>query len=186
MLQRLVPSMLLLAGGFGSFLPPPLKNAISHFETVRELVESGLPAGGASTASFQQATTRIPSGLNRGFALLTPTFIARWCQGDLAAQLEAEYKTLSQSLEGAKDTLPPAVKSLIESADGSDLRRYVNLILKEMNPGAPPPLVKFSERSSVEFESRLNRLMEAAAKVSMKPWPLSKLTGRRTGRLGKT
>ena len=83
--------------------------------------------------------------------------------GDLAAQLEAEYKQLSQSLEGAR-SLPPAVKALFASADGSDLRRYVNLILKDMNPSAPPPLVKFSEVQQRQFESRLNRLLESAEK----------------------
>ena len=54
------------------------------------------------------------------------------------------------------------MKALIEGADGSDLRRYVNLILKEMNPSAPPPIVKFTDIKKRQFNLHLERMLSAA------------------------
>lgn len=156
-----VPGLLLLAGGFASGSEAERRN--NHFFTIKELVDNGmrLPAERAINA-FGQAGYPDAQWYEKGLRYHYADYFRTAAPGPIAGPLEEQYAALRQELEGARDHLPTKVRQLVEGAGDADLRRYTTLILRDLNPDAPPPLVPFTEERQREFEGRLRRLLRSA------------------------
>ncbi|TVR41796.1 MAG: hypothetical protein EA402_12710 [Planctomycetota bacterium] len=163
MFKKLVPSMLLVAGSLMPLFAATADERDVHFQTIRDLVEAGmrLPAERA-IERFASANYPDANWHHKGLRFAYTDFFRTAAPAAVAGPLEEEYQRLQSELKAALAQLPEPVRILVEGAGDADLRRFVNIILRDLNPHAPPPLVRFTEERQREFQARLQRLLRTA------------------------
>ena len=107
MLKRIVPSMMLLAGGFGSLFAATADERDIHFQTVRELVESGMRlTAERQIDEFAKAGYPDAKWFEQGLRFAYADYYRTVVPQAIATDLEDQYAPLAPASKAPKINSP--------------------------------------------------------------------------------